>query len=79
MVAKLKNSRRYTQQGVRMRHASIALLLMALIIMAVACGQQEPQTTNVISSVTIYSSIEEAKTAIGESGRLIIVDFYSDT
>lgn len=62
-----------------MRYASIVLLLTVLIIMAMACGQQESQTTNVILSVTVYSSIEEAKTAVGESGRLIIVDFYSDS
>ncbi|MDH3891045.1 MAG: hypothetical protein OEV49_08155 [candidate division Zixibacteria bacterium] len=61
-----------------MRHVSIVLLLTALIIMAVACGQQEVETTNVMSSPTVYSSIEEAKAAVGESGRPIVVDFYTE-
>ena len=62
-----------------MRHASIALLLMALLTMSVACGQQESQPTKIFSSVPVYSSIEEAKAAVGDSKRVIIVDFYSDT
>ena len=61
-----------------MRQASIILLMTALIVMAVACGQQESPTTEVLASATVYASIEEAKAAVGESGRPIIVDFYTD-
>lgn len=61
-----------------MRQASIVLLMTVLVIMAAACGQKESQTTKVMASATIYSSIEEAKAAVGESGRPIIVDFYTD-
>lgn len=62
-----------------MRQASIVLLMTALVVMAVACGQQESQTTKVMASATVYASIEEAKAAVGESGRPIILDFYSET
>lgn len=61
-----------------MRQVSIILLMTVLVVMAVACGQQESQTTKVMSSATVYSSIEEAQAAVGESGRPIIVDFYTD-
>lgn len=61
-----------------MRQVSIVLLMTVLIVMAVACGQQESQTTQVMASATVYSSIEEAKAAVGESGRPIIIDFYTD-
>ena len=61
-----------------MRQASIVLLMTVLVLMAVACGQQESETTQVVSSAVVYHSIEEARAAVGESGRPIIVDFYSE-
>lgn len=61
-----------------MRQVSIFILMVALVIMAMACGQQEAPTTKVLASATTYASIEEAKAAVAESGRPIIVDFYTD-
>jgi hypothetical protein len=59
-----------------MRQATIATVMLMVILLTLACEQKEAATP--LDSAPYYKTLAEAQEAIGAADKQIVLDFFTD-
>ena len=56
----------------------ITLLVFIMAILAVSCGKKAEETVSTQMESFYYTTFADAKVAAAETGKPIVIDFYTD-
>ena len=60
-----------------MQFLKLATVMMTLLLLVAACGQEQPVQTP-LTEAPYFSSLAEGQAAVADTDKYLIIDFYSD-